>query len=267
MMRKLLIASVILAAACLSGAFAQQEIQARQQGEILNQAFGRLRLFLGLRKTALEDHFKSSASDVRAMSRGPMIRQAMIELDAAWRAKGPQASDLLRQQFIKENPFAPPQRAKFDGVADGLAYNLAHAALQPWSRRFLEHFGYYDLFLISTRGTVIYSAAKEDDFGRDLSSGEYAASALGYVFQRAKQSKGRKAALSDFETYLPGGGVPAAFAANAILDETGNVTGILAVRLPAEPINRILDFNEGLGPSGETYLVGSDNLMRSQSRF
>lgn len=121
--------------------------------------------------------------------------------------------------------------------------------------------------MITADGNVIYSVKKEDDFGTNLKVGPYADSGLGFVFASAKRNKARKPALSDFELYDPSGGEPAAFAGNAIVDGVGRVVDVLAVQLSPEPINKILDFNEGLGKSGETYVVGSDNLMRSQARF
>lgn len=45
------------------------------------------------------------------------------------------------------------------------------------------------------------------------------------------------------------------------------MSGILVFQMPVDEINRRLKVSEGLGESGEVYLVGSDNLMRSQSRF
>jgi len=42
---------------------------------------------------------------------------------------------------------------------------------------------------------------------------------------------------------------------------------VFAVQLPAGPINAILRFAEGMGETGETYIVGNDLMMRSQSRF
>ena len=39
------------------------------------------------------------------------------------------------------------------------------------------------------------------------------------------------------------------------------------MQIPAEPLNDLMRFTAGMGATGETYLVGPDGLMRSQSRF
>ncbi|MBD2694827.1 methyl-accepting chemotaxis protein [Anabaena catenula FACHB-362] len=64
---------------------------------------------------------------------------------------------------------------------------------------------------------------------------------------------------------------PAAFVAAPIYNGE-NLVGILAIQLPIDQINRVLTSNnnwqnDGLGNTGETYIVGYDLLMRSNSRL
>ena len=77
--------------------------------------------------------------------------------------------------------------------------------------------------------------------------------------------------IVDFDPYRPSYGAPAAFFASPIYAD-GQQVGILAVQLPVDRINNVLTGrqnweNEGLGQTGEVYLVGADLLMRSISRF
>jgi signal transduction histidine kinase len=63
---------------------------------------------------------------------------------------------------------------------------------------------------------------------------------------------------------------PVGFLGLRCADEDSNIIGIIAYQIPIADINSImLEDNEenGLGTSGEIYLVGSDMLMRSSSRF
>lgn len=55
-----------------------------------------------------------------------------------------------------------------------------------------------------------------------------------------------------------------------VTDRAGNTIGSVILEIPISAINTIMtDYSEqnGLGKSGEAYLVGNDNLMRSNSRF
>src|SRR5207253_386938 len=64
----------------------------------------------------------------------------------------------------------------------------------------------------------------------------------------------------------------ASFVATPIAD-AGQVVGLLVFRFPIDEFSNILtgdmawEAGHGLGKSGEVYLVGSDALMRSDSRF
>lgn len=64
--------------------------------------------------------------------------------------------------------------------------------------------------------------------------------------------------------------MPVIFIGAPVFDDQGNDLGIAAIEIDIEAINAIMYENNphnGLGESGESYLVGSDFLMRSTSRF
>ncbi|MCP4429271.1 MAG: GAF domain-containing protein [Chloroflexi bacterium] len=52
-----------------------------------------------------------------------------------------------------------------------------------------------------------------------------------------------------------------------ILDDSGETIGVAFLELGLESLIGIMGERVGLGESGETYLVGQDNLFRSESRF
>jgi len=49
----------------------------------------------------------------------------------------------------------------------------AHQEYMPFFRYYQETHGYYDLFLISPEGDVIFSVKKETDFGSNLKTGAF----------------------------------------------------------------------------------------------
>jgi hypothetical protein len=55
--------------------------------------------------------------------------------------------------------------------------------------------------------------------------------------------------------------------ARSMASADGEPLGVLALQLPTDHIQAIMQFDAGMGDSGETYLVGKDGLMRSDSRF
>lgn len=122
--------------------------------------------------------------------------------------------------------------------------------------------GFYDVFVIDPAGVVIYSASREADFQTNLINGPYASSNLAKVFQRAS-AQSELPVLEDFQPYAPSKGEPAAFMAKSL--ELGNQQYVVAVQLSIDKINAVMQVREGMGQTGESYLVGPDLRMRSDS--
>ncbi len=128
--------------------------------------------------------------------------------------------------------------------------------------KYMNIYGYYDLFLLNPDGYCFYSVTKEADYQTNFISGPYKDSSLSDAVKETLQTK--QIVFSDFSPYQPSGGVPAAFLTQPVLNN-GTVEMIVALQLPLEGINSIMQERTGMGESGESYLVGQDNLMRSDS--
>ncbi|PLX49172.1 MAG: methyl-accepting chemotaxis protein [Desulfobulbaceae bacterium] len=125
-----------------------------------------------------------------------------------------------------------------------------------------ETYGYYDLFLIDAQGHCFYSAAKEADYQTNLLTGPYRNSNLGQLVRRVMES--RSFEMADFAPYAPSNDEPAAFVAHPLI-KNGSVQMVVALQIPLTAVNSIMQERTGMGKTGETYLVGPDNLMRSDS--
>jgi methyl-accepting chemotaxis protein len=129
-------------------------------------------------------------------------------------------------------------------------------------KKYKEMYGYYDLFLINPDGYCFYTVAREPDFQTNFENGKYAGSGLGKLFRKVKSS--REYGVVDFAPYAPSHDEPAAFIAQPVVHE-GKVELVVALQLSLDAINHIMLQRQGMGKTGETYLVGSDKLMRSDS--
>jgi methyl-accepting chemotaxis protein len=129
-------------------------------------------------------------------------------------------------------------------------------------QKYQKMYGYYDVFLMNPDGYVFYTASKEADYQTNMVDGKYADSNLGELTRRVIKSKSY--GLADFAPYAPSNGDPASFIAQPVVND-GKVEAIVALQLSLESINGIMQQREGMGETGETYLVGSDKLMRSNS--
>lgn len=129
-------------------------------------------------------------------------------------------------------------------------------------KKYMDMYGYYDLFLFNPDGYCFYSVCREADYQTNLVNGKYAHSGLGRAVQACLETG--QFTFGDFAPYAPSNGDPAAFIVQPVLHdrETELVVGL---QLSLAAINGIMQQREGLGETGETYLVGPDKLMRSDS--
>ena len=182
------------------------------------------------------------------------------------------ASNYLQYHYIANNSNPIGKKHLLDKAKDNSEYSRLHERYHPIFRNIIEKFGYYDLFLIDPDGRIVYTVYKETDFATSLVVGAYNESNLARIFSSVRRSKEKNyARIIDLESYAPSYGAPAAFIAAPIYSQD-KFMGVLAIQVPVDEINNVMTGNrkwegDGLGRSGETYLVGQDYLMRSVSRF
>jgi methyl-accepting chemotaxis protein len=172
----------------------------------------------------------------------------------------------LQHAYIWANPNPLGSKHLLDSAPDQTKYSRLHDELHPIVRSYLEKFGYYDIFLVDPEtGDIVYSVFKELDYGTSLIDGPYANTNFGEAFRAANDATGKDAVvLVDYKQYPPSYQAPASFIASPIYDGDEKV-GIAMFQMPIDRLNAIMAERAGLGETGETYLVGPDLLMRSDS--
>jgi class 3 adenylate cyclase len=180
----------------------------------------------------------------------------------------------LQYHYIVENDAPMGQKDILESSkTDKSDYAAEHQKYHKTLRDIVKQFGFYDLFLVDLEtGDVVYSVYKETDFATNFYTGPYKDSNLGDLIRRLKKSNDiDRAQVADFEAYRPSYGSPAAFMGITLSNST-LTEGALIIQVPVDEINKIMTGNnnwqnDGLGETGETYLVGDDFKMRSNSRF
>jgi hypothetical protein len=178
----------------------------------------------------------------------------------------------LQYHYIVANQNPEGEKGLLDDAGDGSLYSDVHSSIHPVLRDYVHEFGFHDLLLISGSGHIVYSVSKEEDLGTNLLDGPYQDSNLATVFQEAQHDYlGDRVSLVDFAPYAPSFGEPTSFMAAPIVDGAW-LLGVLVFQMPVGEIDDVMTSNrnweiDGLGETGETYLVGADFKMRSNSRF
>ena len=129
--------------------------------------------------------------------------------------------------------------------------------------KYINEYSYHDVFLIEPGGEVFYTVTKEADYQTNLLTGRYSNSNLGLLLNKVKRTG--RFGLADFAPYEPSQGLPASFIATSILAPSGEPIYYVALQLSLDSINAMMQLREGMGQTGETYLVGQDYRMRSDS--
>ncbi|MDO9183618.1 MAG: methyl-accepting chemotaxis protein [Bacteriovorax sp.] len=175
-------------------------------------------------------------------------------------------SAYLQHAFISNNINPLGAKHLLDETPLLPEYSNIHKVYHPMIREFLENYALYDVFIVDIEsGDIVYTVFKELDFTTNLLTGPYKDTNLAEAFKAAKQINDKKEfKIVDFKKYGPSYEAPASFIAIPIWDGNKKIA-ILAFQMPLDSINAIMSERSGLGETGETYLVGDDKRLRSDT--
>ncbi|MCK5877567.1 MAG: HAMP domain-containing protein [Candidatus Marithrix sp.] len=139
---------------------------------------------------------------------------------------------------------------------------VEHGKQDNYFAEYIAEYDYYDVFLIQPQGRIFYTVMKEADYNTNIVTGKYANSKLGFLVRKVLKTK--VIGISDFAPYAPSHGEPSAFIANPLI-VNNELKMIVVLQISDIKLSNIMQQRAGMGKTGETYLVGSDNLMRSNS--
>jgi methyl-accepting chemotaxis protein len=262
----ILIVAMSILAAAVSGVITVNKAQT----DLIEAAEQKLVALQASRVNALGNYLGSIEQDLSSLSKNPFVREALVNFINGWNEIGFQGDQrkILQRLYITDNPNPTGSKEELDYAKDGSLYSNVHAEYHPWFRHFLRQRDYYDIFLFAPNGDLVYSVFKELDYATNVNTGEYKKSDLGNAFRAAiKNPKSDQQNFFDFRPYAPSNGAAASFISQSILNNDGSLAGVLIFQMPIARINGVMQIAAGMGESGETYIVGDDNLMRSDSRF
>ena len=175
------------------------------------------------------------------------------------------ATVTAQYHYISNNQFPLGEKEKLNRGDGRAVYHNNHETYHDSIREFLYKFGFYDIFIVNIEtGHIVYSVFKELDFGTSLLTGPYSDTNFADAFREASELEKGQYVLKDYRPYGPSYDSAASFIASPIYQGEKKV-GVLIFQMPLEPINAIMTSRAGMGETGETYLVGDDFLMRSDS--
>ncbi len=191
-----------------------------------------------------------------------MQRTAIQQVSAIADMKAEQIDSYLRERLLDARVIQTASttrtamrefaRVYAENGVKSQAYRRLDSQYREHFKLFVEEADYYDLFLISPEGEIVYTDANEADFATNLITGPYRTTGLGVVTRKALNTL--QDSVSDFEHYSPSHGAIAAFMAFPIVVQ-GKLEGVLALQIYSERVFEVVTDNVGLGASGETVLT------------
>jgi class 3 adenylate cyclase len=194
--------------------------------------------------------------------------------------------------MLAEDATSEGYRAKLelDDAGDGSDWSKARARYNDHFSRLVLSLNYEDFLLFDTHGNVVYTPYAGPDLGINVLSGPYAQTALAQAYQKALVAPVDSVIITDYEWYIPSYDQPTLWvltpiacvasdveSVNDAMDCNSNagettLTGVLAAEIQLAEMDRVMTgdkkwVEQGLGETGEVYLVGQDEVMRSGSRL
>ena len=191
----------------------------------------------------IENFFQAKMAEIKVLSKSADVANLVTSLLNVYQELGVKANEKypINNKRVKE--VTKPYEAYFD--------------------EYVKEYGYYDIFIINAdHGQVMFTQAKESDYGANLESGPLRNSGLGELYRKVKAEK--RVVFVDMKPYAPSANAPAMFVGAPVYID-GKMKAILAFQISDAAINKIMQFRKGYGKSQEDYLVGQDKLMRSDS--
>ncbi len=210
---------------------------------LMKNSYNSLTSVRDMKKNHIQGFFDERIGDINVLSRSKNLHELVNELVQVLEALQVKAQD----SYPVNNPLTKEKTAPHEVFFQG----------------YMKDYGYYDIFVISAQnGQVMYSAAKESDYGANLGHGSLKNSGLAEVWQNTMKNK--RATFVDMKPYQPSNNAPAMFLGAPVVVK-GKTKALLVFQISDDAINKIMKYRQGYGETQEDYLVGTDKLMRSDS--
>lgn len=123
---------------------------------------------------------------------------------------------------------------------------------------------YHDILLVDPQGNILHSVAAEANLGTNIFTGLYRDTELAKVIRKTMELG--KALCSDLTHNQAFGQQESLFTTQLMVDEQGDMIGIMVMQIHMDQINNIMSDTSGLGETGQIFLVGIDRTLRSRLR-
>ncbi|EPJ54452.1 MAG: hypothetical protein OFPI_06990 [Osedax symbiont Rs2] len=223
------------------------------------------------KKSEIEQHLQSIQAQAKIFSTSSHVRYSIsryfgfayafniIDKDPKIAAQKLAAAKLLDKGFYSLSP-------QFQNQSDG--YAGVHFRFDGGYQDFVKSSDFSNLLLITPAGQVVYTSQKGQYFAADLTDQQLTDTALAVAFARIKQRYQAGVKLNKIVEMVDFSWdrqvqQEVAYLAFPIIQHN-RFSGVIVFTLPLQSITAITARRDGLGETGEAYLLGADLLPRSE---
>jgi len=237
-----IISLIVLALLVLAVSVAYTSIS-QSTNALMKQSYNSLTSVRDMKKNQIQIFFARQVNDINILARSENLHKLFKDLQHVHNELNVGGQD----PFPVKNALAQEKTIPHEVFFQG----------------YMKDYDYYDVFVICKKhGHVMYSAAKESDYGTNLSSGTLKNSGLAEVWR--KTLKNGRPTFVDMKPYAPSNNAPAMFLGTPVI-RNGKTEAVLVFQISDAAINKVMKYRQGYGDTQEDYLVGQDKLMRSDS--
>jgi hypothetical protein len=119
---------------------------------------------------------------------------------------------------------------------------------------------FYDILFINRDGDIFYTIRKQEDYHQNIFEGELAETDLAHQLKNYPEQT-----FVDYQ-YYDVSAEPSSFIVEPVVSN-GAFAGWFVLQCSINKINNMFTYEEGLGKTGEVFLVNEENYMLTDSRF
>ncbi|MBF0380626.1 MAG: methyl-accepting chemotaxis protein [Magnetococcales bacterium] len=242
------------------------------QDSLVDGTLGQMEMLLANKKSAVEQYFAQRKKDLSLLTKSIGKKQSKTEIDLTKIRDINQKhiADYFKKSLndisnLAKNENLAQTMATLDWVyrqadkkTDGEKWTSIANKQTPWLERYRANNGFVDLYLISQRGDVFFTASRGAELGTNVKDKKGRLTPLGRLLPSGLQQV-------TFQDYLPSkisGAKPLAYIA-APVKRKDKIIGIIAVSMTTEKMLSPMLKRDGLSNKGTIYLVGPDKKLRS----
>ncbi len=219
------------------------------------------------RAEAFVELLDSTKTDLVSMAHLDSTVGAVRNLGINWGNGSADTSDAIRAAYVENNP-NQDAREELGKSDQKLAYDFLHEVNHQTFKSAAELKGYHDIMLFNRDADLVYTVYKRNDFAANFGAGgEWGDTDLGKAVQTALAADGPQTIFLDLAPYAPVPGMSASFIVTPVLDKREKIQGVMAIELSGDLISQLLGNPNGLGKTGDMFLVNAAEHVVGATRF